>query len=169
MYTLQSCLSHCDPMDYNLPGSSARGDSPGQNAGVGCHALLQGLFLTQGSNLCLLTSICIARQVLYHWCHLGSLRIFTHLVLHLPFPAWGSLPVPRSRPWSCIQACALGPALATPTTLSEGLSSSSCPSQMLRQSAPGHPLFEGDSDLLCCAPGLAHWSQTSFFLQAHHL
>ena len=25
-----------------------------QNTGVGCHALLQGLFLTQGSNLCLL-------------------------------------------------------------------------------------------------------------------
>ena len=32
-------------------------DSPGKNPGVGCHALLQGLFLTQGSNpglLCLL-------------------------------------------------------------------------------------------------------------------
>ena len=25
-------------------------DSPGKNTGVGCHALLQGLFLTQGSN-----------------------------------------------------------------------------------------------------------------------
>ena len=25
-------------------------DSPGKNPGVGCHALLQGLFLTQGSN-----------------------------------------------------------------------------------------------------------------------
>ena len=24
--------------------------SPGKNPGVGCHALLQGLFLTQGSN-----------------------------------------------------------------------------------------------------------------------
>ena len=32
-------------------------DSPGENTGVGCHALLQGVFLTQGSNprlLCLL-------------------------------------------------------------------------------------------------------------------
>ena len=31
--------------------------SPGKNTGVGCHALLQGIFLTQGSNrnlLCLL-------------------------------------------------------------------------------------------------------------------
>ena len=26
-------------------------DSPGKNTGVGCHALLQGLFQTQGSNL----------------------------------------------------------------------------------------------------------------------
>ena len=34
-------------------------DSPGKNTGVGCHALLQGIFLTQGLNsylLCLLTS-----------------------------------------------------------------------------------------------------------------
>ena len=29
-------------------------DSPGKNTGVGCHALLQEIFLTQGSKLCLL-------------------------------------------------------------------------------------------------------------------
>ena len=29
-------------------------DSPGKNTGVGCHFLLQGVFPTQGSNLCLL-------------------------------------------------------------------------------------------------------------------
>ena len=29
-------------------------DSPGKNIGVGCHALLQGIFQTQGSNLRLL-------------------------------------------------------------------------------------------------------------------
>ena len=34
-----------------LPGSSVHGDSPGKNTGVGCHALLQGIFLTQGSHL----------------------------------------------------------------------------------------------------------------------
>ena len=28
--------------------------SPGKHTGVGCHALLQGVFLTQGSDLCLL-------------------------------------------------------------------------------------------------------------------
>ena len=29
-------------------------DSPGRNTGVGCHFLLQGIFPTQGLNLCLL-------------------------------------------------------------------------------------------------------------------
>ena len=32
----------------------ARGDSAGKNTGVGCHALLQGIFVTQGSNQSLL-------------------------------------------------------------------------------------------------------------------
>ena len=34
-------------------------DSPGNNTGAGCHFLLQGIFLTQGSNLCLL---CLQQQ-----------------------------------------------------------------------------------------------------------
>ena len=38
-------------------------DSPGKNTGVGCHALLQGIFLTQGWNLGFLH----CRQILYHW------------------------------------------------------------------------------------------------------
>ena len=46
---------------------------PGKNTGMGCHFLLQGIFLTQGLNLCLLLS-CIGRWILYHWCHLGSLN-----------------------------------------------------------------------------------------------
>ena len=46
----QSCPTLCDPVDCSLPGSSVHGDSPGKNTGVGCHALLQGIFPTQGSN-----------------------------------------------------------------------------------------------------------------------
>ena len=46
----QLCPTLCDPMDCSLPGSSVRGDSPGQNTGVGCHALLQVIFPTQGLN-----------------------------------------------------------------------------------------------------------------------
>ena len=44
-------------MNYSPPGSSVHGDSPGKNPGVGCHALLQEIFPTQGMNpslLCLL-------------------------------------------------------------------------------------------------------------------
>ena len=39
-----------ESMDCRPPGSSVHGDSPGKNTGVGCHALLQGIFSTQGSN-----------------------------------------------------------------------------------------------------------------------
>ena len=41
-------------------------DSPGKNTGVGCHALLQGIFQTQGSNLSFLPLL-HCRRILYHW------------------------------------------------------------------------------------------------------
>ena len=44
----QLCLTLCYPMDCSLPGSSVHGDSSGRNSGVGCHALLQRIFPTQG-------------------------------------------------------------------------------------------------------------------------
>ena len=47
---LQSCRTLCGPMDWSPPGSSVHSYSPGKNTGVGCHALLQGIFPTQGSN-----------------------------------------------------------------------------------------------------------------------
>ena len=43
-------------------------DSPGKNPGVGCHALLQGIFPTQGSNPGLLG----CRQILYQLSSEGS-------------------------------------------------------------------------------------------------
>ena len=43
----QLCPTFCDPTDYSLPGPSVREDSPGKNAGVSSHALLQGIFATQ--------------------------------------------------------------------------------------------------------------------------
>ena len=43
-------------------------NSPGKNVGVSSHSLLQGIFLTQGSNLGLLHR----RQILYHLSHQGS-------------------------------------------------------------------------------------------------
>ena len=41
----QSCLTLCDPT------GCSHGDSPGKNTGVGCHALLQGIFPTQEDSL----------------------------------------------------------------------------------------------------------------------
>ena len=64
----QSCPTLCDPMGCSPPGSSVHGDSPGKNTGMGCHFLLQGVFLTQGSNLSLL----YCRWILYHLSYLGS-------------------------------------------------------------------------------------------------
>ena len=47
-------------------------DSLSRNTGVGCHALLQGIFQIQGVNPHLLHLSCNCRQVLYHQYHLGS-------------------------------------------------------------------------------------------------
>ena len=54
MEVAQSCLTLRSSMDCSPLGSSVHGDSPGKNTGVGCHFLLQGIFLTQGLNLGLL-------------------------------------------------------------------------------------------------------------------
>ena len=48
---IQSCSALCNLMECSPPGSSVHGDSPGKNTRVGCHALLKGIFPTQGSNL----------------------------------------------------------------------------------------------------------------------
>ena len=47
--SLQPCPSLCNPMDYSCQASLSMGFSR-QDTGVGCHVLLQWIFLTQGSN-----------------------------------------------------------------------------------------------------------------------
>ena len=46
----QMCLSVCNSKDHGQPGFSIHGDSPGKTIGMGCHALLQGIFPTQRLN-----------------------------------------------------------------------------------------------------------------------
>ena len=46
---LVSVVSLCNPMDCSPLGSSV-GDSPGKSTGLGCRALLQGIFPAQGLN-----------------------------------------------------------------------------------------------------------------------
>ena len=67
----QSCPTLCDHMGYSPAGSSAHGDSPGKNTEVSCHALLQEIFPTQGSN----SGLPNCRQIIYHLSHQGSPRI----------------------------------------------------------------------------------------------
>ena len=93
----QSCLTVWDLMDCSPPGSSVHGDfSPGKNTGVGCYALLQGIFPTQGLNLGL--SHC--KQILYCLSHQRSPRILEWVAY--PFSRGTSQP----RNWtqvSCIE------------------------------------------------------------------
>ena len=71
----QACPTFCGPMDCSPPTRLlCPWDSPGKKTGVGCPALLQGIFPTQGSNPHLLR--------LLHWQagslplrHLGSLMM----------------------------------------------------------------------------------------------
>ena len=62
---VQPRLTLYDPMDCSPPGSSVHGDSPGRNIEMGCHALLQVIFLTQRLNPGLLH----CRQILYCLSH----------------------------------------------------------------------------------------------------
>ena len=57
--SLQSCPTLCNPMDIACQAPLSI-DSPGKNTGVGCHALLQGIFPTQGLNLYLFLSPVLA-------------------------------------------------------------------------------------------------------------
>ena len=66
----QSCPTLCDPMDYNP------WNSPGQNTGVGSLSLLQGIFLTQGSN----PGIQHCRQFLYQLSHQESHVYLGHML-----------------------------------------------------------------------------------------
>ena len=80
----QSCLTLCDPMDCSPPGSSVHEASPSKNTGLGCHALLQGIFLTQRSNPGLLD----CRWILYHLSHQGRNIFWKENPKHNPVYLW---------------------------------------------------------------------------------
>ena len=75
-----SFLTLHDPTHCSLPGSSVQGDSQGKNRVVGCHALLQEIFPTQGSNPGLLHG----RHILYHLSHPSSLKFRKEKVIKNP-------------------------------------------------------------------------------------
>ena len=63
----QLCLTLCNPVDCSHPGSSAHGILQLRilTNGMGCHSLLQGSFLIQGSN----PGLWHCRLILYHLSH----------------------------------------------------------------------------------------------------
>ena len=69
-----ACLTLCNPVDCSPPGSSVHGILPGEDTGVRCHFQLQGIFLAQGLNLCLLH--------LLHW-QVNSVPLLLLLLLLL--------------------------------------------------------------------------------------
>ena len=69
--SFKSCPTLYNPVDCSPPGSSVQQEGfSSKNTGVACHALLQGIFPTQGLNLHFLC--------LLHW-HAGSLPLVQHL------------------------------------------------------------------------------------------
>ena len=54
---------------WTVAHQAVHGDSSGKDTGVGCHALLQGIFPTQGSN----PGLVHCRWILYHLNYQGSL------------------------------------------------------------------------------------------------
>ena len=91
--------------------------SPGKNTGVGCCALLQGIFLTQGSNLCFLHY----RGVLYHYTT-GEAQIVQHFLenhqeyefsdYELYTYCWWCL-VAKSSPTLFVTPCTVNPACSS--------------------------------------------------------
>ena len=72
-------LTLWDPMECSLSGSSVHGIFPGKSAGVDCHFLRQGIFLTQESN----PGLPHCRQMLYRLSHqgvLGYIKIISPLL-----------------------------------------------------------------------------------------
>ena len=72
---LQLCPTVFDPMDHSPPGSSVHG-IPQARMLEGCHALLPGIFLNQGSNPHLLG--------LLHW-QVGSFPLEVSVILACNF------------------------------------------------------------------------------------
>ena len=82
-------------MDWSPPGSSVHEDSPGKNTGVSCHALLQGIFPTQGWN----PGIPHCRRILYQLRYQGNPRILDWVA----YPVSRGSSQPRNRTGiSCI-------------------------------------------------------------------
>ena len=97
VWLAQLCPTLCDPMDCMYPARLfCPWNSPGKNAGVACHSLLQGIFLIQGLNPGLLW----CRQILYSW--ITRETLFQFMEDHCPQVPKKSKSVPLNRTYKCV-------------------------------------------------------------------
>ena len=88
-----SCSTLYNPTDHSQPRLLCPWNSPGKNTGAGCRFQLQEIFLTWGSNLCLLRwqegSLPLSHQGSFMWIYHNSfLRLLVDV--HLDhFSIWG--------------------------------------------------------------------------------
>ena len=104
---MSNSLQHCGLQPTRL---LCPWDSPSKNPGVGCHALLQGIILTQGLNLCLL----YCRQILYCW---ATREAPSYRYIFLRRPAQGLIHITQSS-W---QAHILGSHISQRTAINDSL------------------------------------------------
>ena len=88
----------CNPIDCSPPDSFVHGGSPGTCTGVGCHALLQGIYPAQGSN----QGCPHCRWIIYHLSHHESLWMLEWVAC--PFSRGSSWP----RNWTGVSCIAGG-------------------------------------------------------------
>ena len=148
-----ACLTLCDLMDCSLARLFCPWYSPDKITGVGCHCLLQGIFLTQGSN----SGLLYCRQILYYLSYRRSphdniaaqrlclamrkkLSLFT--AAHLPLSRFPPFLTRCPRPLSCSTTAQLPWSLA------------------VLGAHPTSPQFQ--SHVTCCSVSL----ESSFFLSS---
>ena len=142
---LQSCRTLC----HQLARLFCPWDSLGKSTAVGCYAVLQVIFLTQGSNLHLLRLTCIGRWVLNHQgcihrSFLCSVNICEMPVAHRYWARWPwtnyiaqlSGPLPPGASFLPITSLSSAPAplpfcLSPPTSLRTGHIPASWPLRLL--------------------------------------
>ena len=166
----QSCQTLCDPMDCSPPSSSVHGIFPGKDTGVVCHFLLLGIFLTQGSNLCLPH----CRQIIYSLSQHG--RPFAGIVspqMEFSEASWRRRHSPGTSPAMAMPAEPVnlisrfwGPLTSCPATFLTPHSSYSALIDLLMvpQSTLRIPLFQG----LCTSSSLVLECSSPWWLLGSH-
>ena len=119
---------------FATPWTIVPWNSPGQSTGVGGLFLLQGIFLTQGSNPGLLH----CRQTLYQLNHKGSIRILEWVAY--PFPRGSSQLRNRTR-----VSCIAGGLFSSKFPFTSPMWSESC--SVVSSSLPPHGLYSPQNSL----------------------